>query len=442
LIGAFSVTENLIMGRASGSLAMRMVRRLDLPRAARRAQELSDCFGFGIDPFARVSTLSVGARQKVEILKALWGGARTLVLDEPTAALSPPEAEELYALLDRLRAEGTTIVLISHKMPEIMRLCDRVTVLRDGAVVGEAELSGEDLARPAVRQLIEAHLVQMMIGRGNPELPQRAPKKGPLILDVRGLTDGVQFGPLDLKVHGSEIVAVVGVEGNGQSELVDLLMGLRKATDGLIAIDGHNVIDWSTQRRLDAGIAHIAEDRHATGVADGMSLIDNASIGFVDGKPFSTGPWFLSLRQRRLLTETLIERHQVRPPAADIPMASLSGGNQQKLVVGRELARAPRLLIAAQPTRGLDVGSTSAVHRALLDLRAGGSAILLPSLDLAEVFAIADRLVVLRKGQIVGRMTAAQFEIDQIGRRMSGSQGDPAPGPPCPDAPKQMDTAS
>ncbi|WP_434287814.1 ABC transporter ATP-binding protein [Celeribacter sp. SCSIO 80788] len=421
LIPAFSVVENLIMGRTRGSVLSRLSRRLDLKAAAERAQELSDRFSFGIEPTAKVATLSVGARQKVEILKALWGGARTLVLDEPTAALSPPEAEELYAVLHRLRAEGTTIVLISHKMPEIMHLCDRVTVLRDGAVVGEAELKGKALGDPAVRQPIEAALVTMMIGRDKPALPERAALDGPVILDMRGLTDGSRLGPLDLKVHGGEIVAVVGVEGNGQSELVELLMGLRKARDGMIGIDNHNVVDWPTQRRLNAGLAHISEDRHATGVADSMSLIDNASIGFVDGAPFSGSPLILSQKQRRVFTEVLIERHKVRTPSPDLPMASLSGGNQQKLVVGRELARAPRLMIAAQPTRGLDIGSTVAVQDALLRLRAEGNAVLLLSLDLSEVFAIADRLVVLRKGRIVGEMVAAEFDIDQIGRWMSGA---------------------
>jgi len=424
LIGAFSVVENLIMGRGDGGFAGRALKKLDLKSATARAQALSDRFGFGIEPTAKVATLSVGARQKVEILKALWGGARTLVLDEPTAALSPPEAEELYAVLEKLRAEGTTIVLISHKMPEIMRLCDRVTVLRDGAVVGEAELAGQDLTDAALRKGFEADLVRMMIGRESPPLPERSTQEGPIVLDLQGLTDGARVGPVNLRVHGGEIVAVVGVEGNGQSELVELLMGLRRATDGMIAIDNHNVVDWPTQRRLDAGLAHISEDRHATGVASNMSLIDNASIGFVDGAPFSPGPWWLSARRRKLFTEGIIARYQVRTPSASLPMASLSGGNQQKLVVGRELARAPRLMIAAQPTRGLDIGSAAAVHAALLDLRARGGAVLLLSLDLAEVFAIADRLVVLRKGQIVGRMEAAEFDTDQIGRWMSGARDD------------------
>ncbi|MBY5972680.1 ABC transporter ATP-binding protein [Ferrimonas balearica] len=440
LIGAFSVVENLIMGRAQGSALSRLTRKLDLPAAAARAAELSERFGFGIDPWAKVSTLSVGARQKVEILKALWGGARTLVLDEPTAALSPPEADELYAVLEKLRAEGRTIVLISHKMPEIMRLCDRVTVLRDGAVVGNAEISARDTTDPKVRAELEARMVDMMIGRESPALPDRAPQEGPLILDVRGLSDGHRLGPLDLQLHGGEIVAVVGVEGNGQSELVDLLMGLSKPTDGLIAIDNRNVTDWSTQKRLAAGIAHISEDRHASGVANDMSLADNASIGYLDGEPFSPGPWYLAWRDRVRFTEVLIERHKVRTPSALLPMSSLSGGNQQKLVVGRELARSPRLMVAAQLTRGLDIGSASAVHHALLGLRERGAAVLLLSLDLAEVFALADRLVVLRKGQIAGAMTAAEFDIDQIGRWMSGAQ-DTAPDTTPDAAPEKQEVA-
>ncbi|MCI5078640.1 ABC transporter ATP-binding protein [Oricola sp.] len=419
LIGKLTVAENLILGRGSKGFAARWLRPLDLEAASRRAVDLSERLGFGIDPSARCETLSVGARQKVEILKALWGGATTLVLDEPTAALSPPDAEELYALLQNLQRDGTTIVLISHKMPEIMRLCDRVTVLRDGAVAGEAEIP-RAFADAEQRQALEARLVRLMIGRNKPEVPSRSHHIWPTVLSVRKLSDGDRFGPVDLDVHGGEILAVVGVEGNGQSQFVDLLIGLTKAKQGGIALDDCDITGMTTLQRFQCGIAHIPEDRHRLAVADAMSVIDNASIGFIDGAPFAPTPFWLSRKRRGRFATGIVKRQRVRASSVEAPVASLSGGNQQKLVVGRELSRAPRLMIAAQPTRGLDIGSTAAVHEALIGLRDAGGGVLLLSLDLNEVFTIADRIVVFRQGRIVGETTTANADIDQIGRWMSG----------------------
>tara|TARA_R110000751_G_scaffold259709_3_gene358999 strand:- start:36276 stop:37880 length:1605 start_codon:yes stop_codon:yes gene_type:complete len=426
LIGKLTVAENLILGRGSTGFAARWLRRIDLEAAQRRAIELSERLGFGIDPTARCETLSVGARQKVEILKALWGGATTLVLDEPTAALSPPDAEELYALLDNLQREGTTIVLISHKMPEIMRLCDRVTVLRDGAVAGEAEIP-QSFAAPDDRQALEAQLVRLMIGRNRPEVPSRSNHIWPTVLSVRKLSDGERFGPVDLDVHGGEILAVVGVEGNGQAQFVDLLIGLKKATMGGISLDDRDITNLSVLERFGSGIAHIPEDRHHVAVADVMSVTDNASIGFTDGAPFAPTPLWLSQRRRARFAAGVVRRYNVRTSSIDAPVTSLSGGNQQKLVVGRELARAPRLMIAAQPTRGLDIGSAAAVHQALIGLRDSGGGVLLLSLDLNEVFTIADRIVVFRQGRIVGETSTAEADTDQIGRWMSGVEQEERP---------------
>lgn len=419
LIGKLTVAENLILGRANSGFAARWLQKLDLESAGRRAEELSERLGFGIDPFARCDTLSVGARQKVEILKALWGGATTLVLDEPTAALSPPDAEELYALLKTLQQDGTTIVLISHKLPEIMRLCDRVTVLRDGAVVGEAEIPRAYNA-PAEKQALEAQLVRLMIGRNRPEVPSRSSHIWPTVLSVRNLSDGERFGPIDLDVCGGEILAVVGVEGNGQGQLIELLMGLKKAASGSITLEEANITRKTTLQRFQCGMAHIPEDRHGLAVADRMSVIDNASIAFVDGAPFAPTPFWLSRQKRARFAAGVIRRYRVRAASVEAPVTSLSGGNQQKLVVGRELARAPRLMIAAQPTRGLDIGSAAAVHEALIGLRDRGGAVLLLSLDLTEVFSIADRIVVFRQGRIVGETSTADADLDRIGSWMSG----------------------
>ena len=421
LIGKLTVTENLILGRGASSLTARWIKKLDLEGAARRAEELSRRLGFGIDPVARCETLSVGARQKVEILKALWGGATTLVLDEPTAALSPPDAEELYALLGNLSRDGKTIVLISHKMPEIMRLCDRVTVLRDGAVAGDAEIPRTFMSSTE-QHALEARLVRMMIGRNKPEVPSRSSHLWPTVLSVRQLSDGERFGPVDLDVRGGEIVAVVGIEGNGQSQFIDLLIGLRRAAQGSIRLDDRDITATSTLERFQNGFAHIAEDRHRLAVADEMSLVDNASIGFVDGAPFAPTPFWLSRRRRARFTSCVVRRSDVRASSIEAPVTSLSGGNQQKLVVGRELARAPRLMIAAQPTRGLDIGSTAAVHEALIGLRDRGGAVLLISFDLNEVFTIADRIVVFRQGRIVGETSTTEANIDRIGSWMADAQ--------------------
>ncbi|GAA1466494.1 ABC transporter ATP-binding protein [Microbacterium thalassium] len=420
LIGRFTVAENLILGRGPGGRWRRSVGRLDLAAARERTRELSDRFDFGLDPDARCEDLSVGARQKVEIVKALWAGATTLVLDEPTAALSPPEAEELYRLLERLRADGTTVILISHKLPEIMRLCDAVTVLRDGRRVGSREIAEDD--RAAGRAAFEADLVQLMIGRPRPSVPERTTLGLPAALRVRGLTLGERFGPIDIDVHGGEILAVVGVEGNGQGTLVDLLTGLARPTGGIVELDGVDITRSTTRRRFGAGIAHIPEDRHERAVADELSLIDNASIGFTTGEPFAASALWLSHRRRRRFAAALIRDQRVRAAGPDVPIASLSGGNQQKLVVGRELARAPRLMIAAQPTRGLDIASTTAVHESLLRLREGGAAVLLLSLDLAEVFEIADRIVVIRQGRIVGEVGIDEADQQQLGEWMSGAR--------------------
>jgi simple sugar transport system ATP-binding protein len=421
LIPSFTVVENLVMGRGATHPLRRWMAPLDITGAAARVRELSDRFGFGIDPLVRCGDLSVGARQKVEILKALWGGARILVLDEPTAALAPPEAEELYRTLERLRGEDVTIVLISHKLPEVLRLCDRVTILRDGEVAGEVGIAAADRLPGARRDELEAGLVRMMIGRAQPQVPGRATMAGPVVLAAREIGDGARLGPLDLEVRAGEILAVVGVEGNGQRELVDVLTGARPTAGGAIWLDGSDITELSTARRLASGIAHIPEDRHANAIADEMSVVDNASFGFSDGAPLARSRFWLSRARRTRFADLLVERQRVRLSSVTAPIQSLSGGNQQKLVVARELARAPRLLIAAQPTRGLDIAATTAVHEALLALRDSGAAVLLLSLDLTEVFAMADRIVVLRMGRIVGESGIADADPDRIGSWMTGA---------------------
>jgi simple sugar transport system ATP-binding protein len=427
LIDPFTVAENLALVRPRSAAARpvsrlrRGVAPLDLATVAAEVSRLSDQFGFRIDPRARCGDLAVGARQRVEILKALIGGARVLILDEPTAALAPPEVRDLFAFLRRLRDGGTTIILITHRMSEVMSLCDRVSVLRGGRMVGHREISSEQRPDGPPRAAFEADLVQLMIGRGQPPAPRPGGRPGAPVLTISGLSDGVRLGPLDLTVRAGEIVGVAGVEGNGQAELVELLVGVRRAAAGTLAVDGADVTKAGVRERMARGVAHIAEDRHAAAVAEQLPVVANAALGFTDAAPFARGPWWLSQRRMSRLATELVYRGRVRAPSIAAPVTALSGGNQQKLVVRRELARAPRLLIAAQPTRGLDVGATAAVHDELTALRDRGAGVLLVSLDLAEVLSVADRLVVMSGGRIAGEVAAQDADVAIVGAWMTGA---------------------
>ena len=419
LIADFTVAENLVLGREP-------VRRgglLDLDRAAADIAELSDRYDFRIDPRSRVGDLAVGARQRVEILKALYRGAEVLILDEPTAALAPNEVAELVALLRRLRDQGRTVVFISHKLSEVIDLCDRVTVLRGGRVEGHREIGTAERDDSARHDELAAELARMMVGRELPEPPERA--GGPAGADVPVLRleaagDGRRLGPIDLEVLAGEIVGVAGVEGNGQTELVEMVVGVRRCRTGSVHLGGTDVTRWSVRRRLATGVAHIAEDRHGAGVADGLDLAHNATLGFHPHPPFSWHGLWLSLVQMRRLARGVVNRFGVQAVAVTDPLRSLSGGNQQKLVVGRELSRGPELFVAAQPTRGLDVAAAAFVHSELAELRRRGAGVLLVSLELTEILALADRIVVMSGGRIAGETTPGEVDVTTLGRWMTG----------------------
>ncbi len=423
LVDDFTVAENLVLADRRGRRG-RWLRRMDLVTAGREAAELGERFELRIEPSATVADLSVGARQRVEILKALRGGARLLILDEPTAVLAPAEVADLFAVLAELRAAGLTVVVITHKLTEVIDHCDAVTVLRDGAVVGHTDIDPAARDDAAARVALEARLVQLMIGRPRPPAlvrPTRIGSERTDVLRVRGLRDGARFGPVDLTVGAGEIVGVAGVEGNGQRQLVDLVLGLERAVEGTVVLDGVDVTRLRPAQRRAAGMAYIAEDRHAHAVAPSMTVTANAGLGFTDTRPLRSAPLWLSRGRWRRLATALIRRHGVRAPGIDVTMTALSGGNQQKLVVGRELAHDPRLLVAVQPTRGLDVASAHAVHTTLAGLRDRGAGVLLVSLDLAEVLAVADRVVVIAGGTIHGDVPADQADIDTLGRWMTAA---------------------
>jgi general nucleoside transport system ATP-binding protein len=416
LVADFTITENLVLGDEPRRYGL-----IDRRKATADVQQMSDRYGFRLDASRKVRDLAVGARQRVEIMKALYRGAQVLVLDEPTAALAPQEVSELFGVLDGLRAQGCTIVLISHKLDEIIAMCDDVTVLRDGAVVQTRRIDASEREHGPARAELELHLATWMVGRPLPAPPERGATVGNPVLRVEAGGDGAAVGPVSFEVRAGEVVGIAGVEGNGQTELIELIVGTRRCRAGSIHLHGVDVTRASVRTRLHAGLAHIAEDRHAAGVALEASLVDNCVLGSDDRAPFTRSRWKMARGEMDRFAADIVKRYDVRVPSLRATVGQLSGGNQQKLVVGREVARSPRLMIAAQPTRGLDVGATAFVHQELSDLRDAGCAVLLVSLDLTEIMAIADRILVMHGGRIVGEGRPGEIDDMQLGRWMTGA---------------------
>jgi simple sugar transport system ATP-binding protein len=408
LIPVMTVAENLVLGaepRKSGLL--------DLAGAKRRTRELSERYGLQVDPDARVSDVSVGQQQRIEILRALDRGAKILVLDEPTAVLTAQETAELTEVLRGLRDAGTSIVFITHKLHEVLEVADRVTVLRRGKTIGTVDTAGAD----------EASLARMMVGRDVVLRVEKEPGKPgePLLeleevhaIDDRGLpaVDGVS-----LSVAAGEIVAVAGIDGNGQSQLIDAIAGLRPITSGAVRVKGVDITNCTPREARQAGVGHIAEDRHARGLVLDFTLAENLALNhYRDGTKMGL------LNPRRMVdgAKRLLQEFDVRGGEPSTPARSLSGGNQQKVVIAREVSGNPEALIAAQPTRGLDVGAIEFVHRRLLAERDAGRAILLFSLELDEVRALADRILVIYDGRIVGELPPTASD-EELGLLMTGS---------------------
>ena len=370
---------------------------------------LAQTYGFQIDPAAVVEDLSVGEEQRVEILKALYRGAEVLILDEPTAVLTPAETEDLFVNLRRLRDDGKTIVFISHKLDEVLHIADRITVLRRGEVVGETT--------PA--ETSKAHLAEMMVGRPvlfRLEKPDVEPGEPVLTLD--GLTGGRLHG-LSLQVRAGEIVGVAGVEGNGQRDLADAIVGLRPLDAGTIVLNGNDLKGRSTEDIRNAGVALIPEDRHEQGLVLDMSIWENAVLGRQDDADFSNKAGIMYIRKIKDLAARLLEEFDVRARSIQMTARTLSGGNQQKLILARELETDPDLLVAAQPTRGLDVGAIEFVWRQILDQKAAGRGVLLISAELDEIYALSDRIVTMYEGRITGEY-APDAAPEEVGRGMLG----------------------
>ena len=409
LVEAMTVAENIILGAETGSAV-----NLDLDKAESEIRTLSEDLKLGVDPKALVEDLSVGQQQRVELLKALYRHADLLILDEPTAVLSPQEVDDFFAILRRMREQGKTSIIITHKLDEVLAISDEVTVMRDGKVVGNvttSETNAKELAR-------------MIVGRDvllRVEKPDAHPSGNILEveqLSVRGkhdvAVDGVSFA-----VRAGEIVGIAGIEGNGQTELIECLAGLAKAASGSIKFDGRDITSASARRRKELGIAHIPEDRHRRGLLLNSDLAENSILGVHYRLPIASAGFISSAAVEKRVTE-IIENFDVRPPNAELPARALSGGNQQKLIIGREFEIEPRLLLVSQPTRGVDIGAIEFIHQKLIELRDSGAAILLVSAELEEVTALADRLLVIREGKIAGEVDPKTTSIEDIGLLMTG----------------------
>ncbi|HMI28230.1 MAG TPA: ABC transporter ATP-binding protein [Gaiellaceae bacterium] len=412
LIPVMTVTENIVLAqepRHAGVL-------LDYDAAAKRVRELSTSFGLTVDPNARIEKITVGQQQRVEILKALYRGAEILILDEPTAVLTPQEAQELFEIIESLKSQGKSIVFITHKLKEVLEVADRISVLRRGKLV-------ETISREGAT---EAGLARSMVGR---EVLLRVEKKpaqpGDTLLKVEDLVVRDDRGleavrGLSLEVRASEIVGIAGVDGNGQSELIDALTGLRHPASGHIHIAGHDLRRATARQALDAGVGHIPEDRQRRGLVLDFNLAENLVLHDYGREPFSKLGW-INPRGWLRWARGLLQEFDVRGGGPTTRGGSLSGGNQQKVVIAREVSRNPSVLIAAQPTRGLDVGAIEFVHRRLVEQRDAGKAVLLVSLELEEILSLSDRILVLYEGRIVAEFSPDVTE-EEIGFAMIGGQ--------------------
>ena len=418
LVPSLSVAENVVLGREPRSGV-----RLDLVRARALVGELSARFGLPVDPAATVGGLPVGQQQRVEILKALYRDARILVLDEPTAVLTPQEVDDLFGAVRGLVAQGRTIILIAHKLPEVMAIADAITVMRAGSVVASL---------PAA-EASEASLARLMVGRDVLLQVKRSPRPtGPIVSAVRNLHAANDAAVpvlrgVDLDVRSGEILGIAAVEGNGQAELLDVLSGLRCPTGGTVELDGRDVTGWDVRRLRRAGVAGIPEDRLARGLAPAASIAENLVAERIDRPPIARRGVVRPSAVRRVASE-LVSAFGVRVSDVRAPAATLSGGNMQKLVIARELSSSPRLLLAAQPTRGIDIGATEFVWQSLVTARDRGAAVVLTSADLSELLALADRIVVLSRGRLVAHFPdPTGLSPEDLGEYMLGLREQSSP---------------
>jgi len=411
LVPVFTVAENVMLGNEATGFAG----SLDIDAARERVREISARFGFHVDPDAVVEDLPVGVQQRVEIIKVLARDAKILVFDEPTAVLTPQETDELMQIMRQLRESGAAIVFITHKLREVREVADRITVIRRGRVVGEAEPTASN-----------AELAALMVGRPV-ELTVRKepPRLGDDALVVTGLTVAdasglVHVDDVSFTIRSGEVLAVAGVQGNGQTELTEALLGLQDHVLGSVRLDGRELVGRSVRKILDAGVGFVPEDRQVDGLVGAFSIAENLMLDRSFGPPFVRGG-SLRMGHRDEFARQKLAEYDVRAPDITTPAGNLSGGNQQKVVVARELSRDLRLLVAAQPTRGVDVGSIEFIHQQIVATRDTGVPVLVVSTELDEIVALADRIMVLYRGQVVG-IVPADTPREVLGLMMTGER--------------------
>ena len=406
-----TVLENVVLGSEPTHGVL-----LDVTGAKERINRLSGTYGLPLDPDRLVEDLAVGERQRVEIIKVLFRGARILILDEPTAVLVPQEVEDLFKHLRELKGQGVTILFISHKLEEVLALADSITVMRGGRTVATVK----------PREVTRRQLAELMVGS---ELPRPETRESTVtdqvVLSVQGATvtspDGrVQLDHIDLQIHRGEVVGIAGVEGNGQRELVDALMGLRPLAGGRIRLGERDITAWGTRDRREAGLGYIPEDRIDRGLLLPAPLWENVALGHQTRQPFSRGLW-IDAEGARTRSRQVIADFRVATPNEDVSAFALSGGNQQKLIVGREMTAEPIVLIAAQPTRGIDVGAQAAVWEQVRRARSAGLGVLLISADLDELIGLSDTLWVIFGGRLVARLDPATVTPEELGTHMTGA---------------------
>lgn len=416
LVHNFTVAENIILGTEP-----KKGLKLDMKKAIADVEGLSKKYGFAINPNSVIEDISVGQQQKVEILKALYRGAQILILDEPTAVLTPQEIEELGAIIKNLIKEGKSVILITHKLKEVMSMSDRVTIVRRGKVTGTVRTKETSIDQ----------LAELMVGRKvNLTVEKKNSKVGSEILKIENLIALDQrklpaVNGVNLTVYGGEVLGIAGVDGNGQSELIEVLTGLRKAKEGKITLQGKDIYNKTPKQISDTGMGHIPEDRHKRGLILKYSLFENSILGIHKNNPFSKGI-VMNYRTVREHCRKLIKEFDVRTPNDEVMASALSGGNQQKLIVAREITKDPEILIASQPTRGLDVGAIEYIHKRLVEERDKGKAVLLVSLELDEIMALSDRIAVMYDGKVVAILDRKDATERKLGILMAGGSLDEA----------------
>ena len=419
LVQTMSVLENIILGAETTSGG-----RIDYEKSAEQVQKVLNDFGFELDLNQKIEDLSVGQQQRVEVVKALYRGANILILDEPTAVLTPPEVEEFFRILRGMKAQGKTIIIITHKLNEVLSISDNITVMRDGKVVGDLVTANTS----------PAEIARLMVGRDVLlRIDKPEAKVQDAILQVENLRVLNSSEPISFNVHGGEIVGIAGVEGNGQTELIEIIAGLKSQPSfptladgrarfvaGIFKVSEIDCTKKSARKIKELGVAHIPEDRHRRGLLLDFDLTDNSILGTHYRNPAASLMGFLDNVASITKSKRLIHDFDVRPANEALSAKSLSGGNQQKLIIGREFDIAPKLLLVSQPTRGVDIGAIEFIHRKLVELRDSGAAILLVSAELEEVLSLSDRVLVMYQGKIVGEVDPKKVSQEEIGLMMTG----------------------